>query len=354
MKRLTMLAGLDACSSYGAVAIAFARGIESLTGAKVVIRASSITERFGATIPEDIRARIVHGVQPGDGELLIHPPNFVPTPGKRVAFFTMNESTRLNPLSVHLLNKAAVVIVPSQFCAVTFSASGVNVPIRVVPLGIDPDIYRWRPLSTGDEVVFGAAGSMAGGESRKGLDDVVRAFLKAFPRSDGHKVRLKIKCHPDRDTEQWMGDRRIDVTLGHLSDVALADWYASLTCFVSASKGEGFGLMPLQSLAVGRPLISARFGGVGEFFNSDLGFVVSHKLSHAPPPYLGHWSEVDADDTICMMQLVRACHQTIPEIGSECATLVSRFTWKKSCMELNGVLREFEIMSTAEQTFHAR
>jgi len=351
MKRLTMLAALDACGGYGQTAIAFARGIEALAGAKVSIRASSVNERW-AKIPEDIRERIVSGPQPGEWELLIHHPNFVPTPGKKTAYVTMNESTRLNPLSVHLLNQAAVVIVPSEFCAVTFSASGVTAPIRVVPLGFDPKIYRWRPMPDGGGVVFGTAGSVAGGESRKGLGEVVTAFRKAFPLDKGLKVRLKIKCHPDRETDVWTDDDRIELTAEHLSDTALAEWYASLTCFVSVSKGEGFGLMPLQAMACGRPVISPKFGGVSEYFKEDRGYVMPHTLVAAPPPYCGHWCHVKETDLIAEMGMFYAFYATSGDGKSE-AMAAAKFTWQSSCEKLVAVLDEFGALADAPQEFHA-
>lgn len=339
---ITLLAGIDDFQSYGQVATAFTRGLVS-AGVDVKIRASSLQERFGAVVPEDIRQRIVKGVQAGPWELLIHPPHFVPTPGKRTAYVTMNESTRLNPVSVHLLNKAAVVIVPSQFCANTFSACGVNSPIRVVPLGIDPEIFHWRPFPTRG-VVFGAAGRLAGSDFRKNLDGVAQAFLKAFPIGKHPNVWLKIKCHPDCPVYDWM-ESRVEVTAAHLSAEKLADWYASLTCFVSASKGEGFGLMQLQAMATGRPLISTEFGGVTEFFDFERGFVLPHTLMPAAPPYLGHWAQIEQADLMEQMQMVYAFQGVVPDIGRDAASAVRVFTWQSATDKLLAVLREFGALS---------
>lgn len=353
MKRLTLLAALDVHSGYGRTAIAFARGIESLTGARVSIRASSVNERW-TKIPDGIHERIVRGPQSGEWELLVHHPNFVPTPGKKTAYFSMNESTRLSPLSVHLLNKAAVVIAPSEFCAVTFSASGVTSPIRVVPLGVDRTLYGWRPKPGGDAVIFGAAGSMAGGDARKGLDEVVAAFQKAFPRSGDFKVRLKIKCHPDRQTADWadLMDDRIEVTAAHFGEAELRDWYASLHCFVSVSKGEGFGMMPLEAMACGRPVISPKFGGVTEYFNEDRGYVVPHTLVPAPPPYCGHWCSVKESDLIAEMALFYA-FQKVHGDGKREAMAISEFSWDRTCEKLVAVLEEFGALADEPEEFYA-
>lgn len=351
MKRLTLLAALDASTGYGQTALAFVRGIEALTGARVVIRAVSVTERLGAKLPDDIKARIVRGPQSGDWELLLHHPMFVPTPGKKTAYYSMNESTKLNPMSVHLLNQAVVVIVPSEFCAVTFSASGVTAPIRVVPLGFDPSVYHWRPMPNGGDLVFGAAGGLAGGRARKGLGDVVSAFQKAFPR-EKFKVRLKIKCHPEQESDEWTEDDRIEVTTAHLSDAQLAEWYSSLHAFVSVSKGEGFGLMSLQAMACGRPVLSPKFGGVAEFLSGASRCAIPHTLVPAPPPYHGHWCQVKESDLIAHLQLFHFFQKTLGDGRAEAVT-AAEFTWLRSCERLVAVLEEFGALAEIEPEFHA-
>src|SRR5574343_2099652 len=75
-------------------------------------------------------------------ELVLHPPNLQPSPNKKVAYFSMWESTKLPPGSAEVLNQAEVVIVPSKWCETCFSASGVRSPIRVAQLGIYTDIFK--------------------------------------------------------------------------------------------------------------------------------------------------------------------------------------------------------------------
>ena len=58
--------------------------------------------------------------------------------------YTMWESSRLPADWPARLNKMRAVIVPTRFCARVFRESGVEVPIEVVPLGIDPDIYHFH------------------------------------------------------------------------------------------------------------------------------------------------------------------------------------------------------------------
>jgi len=340
MKRLTFVAGINAYTGYGMHAIQIARDVERLAGAYVGVRAVSRSEAFGAVIPDDIKCRFVNGVQPEDWELLLHPPNFVPTPGKRTVYFTMHETTKLPPMGLQMLNKADVVVVPCHFNADTFSACGVTPPIRVVPLGIKPEIFRWHPFGSGD-IIFGAAGRMAHGGVRKGLRDVIAAFKKAFPRRT-IGVRLNIKCYPDCGIEPE-DDPRIHITAAHLSERQLAEWFSALTAFVSVARGEGWGLMQQQAMAIGRPLISPRWAGVAEFFDHRFGVVLPHKLEPAQAAYegQGHWAETSMDDLVSAMRWVRANHGAMPEIGAAAAAHAGQFTWERSNQQLVNVLREF-------------
>lgn len=340
MKRLTLLADINGFSGYGQHAIQIVRDIERITGAYVSIRAASRCEAFGATIPDDIKKRLVTGPQPEDWELLLHPPNFVPTPGKKTAYFSMHETTKLPPMGPHLLNQAEVVIVPCQFNADTFSACGVVRPIRVVPLGIKSEVFHWRPPADGP-FTFGAAGRMAHGGIRKGLTDVIAMFLKAFPKKN-RDVRLKVKCYPDCGIGAHVDDR-VEIVPAHLTEPALADWFASLSCFVSLARGEGWGLMQQQAMATGRPLISPRFAGVAEFFDERCGVVLPHRLEPAKMAYAGqgHWAEVDQDDVISALRWVYANRGAMAELGAEAAARAKRFTWEASNQRLVQVLQEF-------------
>lgn len=150
-------------------------------GYTVRVRPTELEEKF-AKIPMGIKRRFVDSAQPEDWELMLHPPNFPPTPGKRTVYFTMWEASRLPSQWVEWLNEAECIIVPCQWNAVCFSASGVERPIRVIPLGVKSDIFRFREMTMEGPCVFGTAGRMNGGGERKGLNEAIELFQAAFPK----------------------------------------------------------------------------------------------------------------------------------------------------------------------------
>ncbi len=71
-----------------------------------------------------------------------------------------------------------------------------------------------------------------------------------------------MKITPRSPMVNTYGDSRIEVINTGLPPAVLADWYRSLSCYVNASYGEGFGLHLLEAMGCGVPLISTRFSAL--------------------------------------------------------------------------------------------
>ena len=252
-------------------------------GYDVLVRPMEFDDRFGLNGSGD-PSRFVYGAQAGAWELLLHPPNCAPTRLKKTLYFTMWEATQLPEKWVGYLNQAECVVVPCQWNARHFRESGVVKPIEILPLGIKEDIFAFRPMDLNGPCVFGAAAKVRGGGERKGLNEMVELFRQAFP--DNRDVRLKVKCFPDCGLAP-ANDPRVEITAAYLTEQELAAWYGSLTCFVSLSRSEGWGLMPHQAMAVGRPCIAMCYSGQAEYLRHDNAYCVSYREVPAAYNYAG-------------------------------------------------------------------
>lgn len=216
--------------------------------------------------------------------------------GQRAACLTMWETDRPPALFGRLLPFFDKVLVPSTFCADLFA--GMSREVGVVPLGVDRDV--WRP----GKVPSGPFTFITGGSSwpRKGIQQVMDAFVAAgLP-----DARLLVKL-PDYVAEM---PERIKVPDGvtiiqkRLSvddEVAL---YQSADCFVSGSRGEGFGMIPLQNVAVGNIVIAPGHTGHGDF--ADL-FDYNLSWTKQPAelknwPDTGNWFVPDFDEMVDAMR----------------------------------------------------
>jgi glycosyltransferase involved in cell wall biosynthesis len=302
-----------------------------------------------------------------DARLAIAPPHLLRRyrPDARTVAFTMWDTDTLPADGVKQLNRCGLVIVPSRWGANCFWANGVTVPIAVVPLGYDPKVFQRTedrgqrsevrrqkaegrrqkagslssdlcPL-TSDLCTFGTAGALDEGGLRKNVQRVIDLFRRAFPSEPD--ARLRVKITPNSPRVDTRGDSRVEVIDRHLAPAELADWYRSLSAYVNASAGEGFGLHLLEAMACGVPLISSTFGGVGAFFDPRVGYEVGYRRVGAwNSVYRGTWSDPDDGDLIDRMHRVYDAPEEAQRFGVAAAKRALQFRWEDTIRKLVIVL----------------
>lgn len=346
MKQKIVFCGvINMHTGYGQHSAKIVSGLEK--DYDVYIRAIEISQSVGkqkTPVPGTILRHLVHREQQEPWELLLYPPKRCPTHRKKTAYFTMWESTRLSRQAVEMVNRAEVVIVPCQWNKLSFIASGINKPIRLVPLGIDTNFFRYIEPKPSERFVFGCAGRIAHGDKRKGLKDVVAAFKAAFPPKIKDVV-LSVKGFQDCPIEGGE-DKRIELNEKYFEPKEYVNWLSTLDCFVSAARSEGWGWHQQEAMAVGRPLIACRYGGLAEFFNSSGGICLSYSEEPAEEVWegLGDWARPNFDYMVESMRWMYQNRQTAAIMGKNASRLATKFSNEYAHTELEKVLKEFGVV----------
>jgi glycosyltransferase involved in cell wall biosynthesis len=266
---------------------------------------------------------------------------------------TMWEPDRLPPEHVARLNRRPLVIVPTDWQRRTFRASGVRARLEVCPLGIDPAIYRVRPLPEGGPFVVLTGGRVSHGGTRKGHGLIAEAFALAFPGRDD--VRLRVKVWPDcRREPEWREptDPRVIVDDAPLDDPGMADWYGSGHVFASGSAGEGWGLMHHQAMATGRPVVGTSYGATAAMVGRGRGWAVPHRMVPAPggDPYhgAGRWALMRVEDVARALVEAERDRAELGRRARRAAEWAHRHTWARSGERLRGLLRSAGLETPAE------
>lgn len=337
LPRLTMVCGLNAHIGYGAHAFRIVRDFEAM-GIDVNIRPINQVCLYGSSIPPWVQQRIVHREQQEDWELLLTAPHECPTPGKKVAYFTMWESSRISQRSVDMINMAVCLIVPCQWNRVGFQESGVTIPIHVVPLGVDIPPFEMIDHGPTESCVFGVAGQLANGRTRKGVYQTIECFTKEFRTEKD--VRLRVKVMPGEIGQ--FTDSRIQVIGGFMDEIEWAEWYRSLTALVAPSKGEGWGLIVHEAMSVGRPVLCPLYGGLAEFVTSECGYPIDFVEGPAGDHCkdLGVWCEPKDESVMLQMRKVYNNRKAAQLKGRYASHQARAFTWRKANEDLMNVLKE--------------
>lgn len=342
MRRLTLRSQLDCHSGYGVAVCEFFKWMTN-RDIFVSLRPTGIDEQYGASIPKEMRAQIVHTRQPEEFELLIYPPTLPGTPERKTVILSMWEATEIPAPNVHLMNRCVAVITPCNWCKESFEKSGVTKPVVVVPLGMDDKIFTPIPLLEGGPTVFGIAGRVAHCAKRKGIQEAIDLFLATFKGFED--VRLHVKIHPD-DKIKPINDKRVKIFRDVMEGYQLSHWLHGLTAYMTLSRAEGYGLWPLQSLACGRPVIGCKYSGQADFMTDENSFIIPHKevscdgVGDSNVAYEGMWAQPDMKAAAKIMLAIHRNRKLAIEKSLVCATSVAHLTWEKCTDRLIKVLTE--------------
>lgn len=298
--------------------------------------------------PQEVLDRIVPVERIGSESVLIYGLVIVPKEivyFNGMSYFTMWETTRVQKIAVDRCNNCRVVIVPGGWNATVLSACGVYSPIRIVPLGTDVDVFKptWLPCLSSNVFQFCSGARYGGGGIRKRSDLVVQAFKMAFPTEPD--VRLSMKAFVDCPI-QPDPDPRITVNKTFWTRPKMAEWYQSSDVFVSASACEGWGLHQHEAMCCGRPVISANFGGVTEFWNDTNGYPVRYNLRAAEGVYEGKgcYADIDVNSLAAQMRLAYSDRSLLEQKSHLSAQSARRFTIQHCVDRFIEVMREFSYL----------
>jgi len=230
---------------------------------------------------------------------------FAGVKGPRRVGWSMLEVTGLPKEWVDGCNSMDEVWVPASFNMETFRASGVTVPMRVMPLGVDidyfnPGITGFRPTNR-----YTFLSVFEWGE-RKAPEVLLRAFAEEFKGAEDVVLLLAVyNRDPTIDVQREVARLGLPASAPivlmvnpEFTDYQMGSLYRSADCFVLPSRGEGWGMPVLEAMACGLPAIATNWSGPADFLHDGIGYPLAVsamvKAEARCPYYAGlEWAEPD-------------------------------------------------------------
>lgn len=279
----------------------------------------------------------------------LHPANFEPISGKFNILLTMYEAWPVPPEFERGFGEADHVITPSKFCLDLFAPAlkAARRKCSVVPLGFDPKVWTYQlrrpPREDGLRGPFTFLHCGAP-NARKGGIRLANAWkLAGFAQCEDLQLYLKTTDENGPGKVVQLGNTIFDSR--KLSRPELVKLFHEAHCAVLPSTGEGWGLLMMEGLATGIPLITTKYGGQLDFLDESVCSFVTHTFDMTTD-MLG-WKHREAHADVgslgrAMLGVLKDYPRALKKAARGALRMHSEFTWAHAGQKLKGVLEELE------------
>jgi glycosyltransferase involved in cell wall biosynthesis len=281
--------------------------------------------------------------------------NLVPSVPKDVfkVGYSVWETSKLHHDWPGYINEGAdAVFVGSEWSIDVYKESGVTLPIKCLPHGIDPtefdevDPYEVKGVKPSAFKFY----NVFQFTERKNPMSLITSYWHAF--QEGEDVALILKTYrmnyedSEKEAVRETIKRLIDVApmtnrppIYLVSDMLLRNQVLGLhkygDCLVSLDRGEGFGLAGFEAGAAGKPIIVTNWGGATEYAKDDNSYPVNYTLTPVrgmpwSPWYRAEqlWAEPDCAHAIELMRHVYNNREEAADKGKALQEYIfTNFNW---------------------------
>ena len=240
---------------------------------------------------------------------------------------------------VESLSSVDFVLAPTRHIESVVASAAPDVPIIhypqsvTIPDGVVANRSRWG-LGP-DETVFLTSFDALSDVERKNPLASINAFRSAFPEDPGARLIVRIKnaeVDPryapalERVRAAMLGDPRISLVTDALAHSDALELYASVDVLVSLHRAEGLGLILMESMRLGTPVIATGWSGNMDFMTQSNSALVGYHLVPAvgtsdyyQPEYMGQgaqWAEPNLDEAAAWMRRLRDDPHLLRDMGA--------------------------------------
>lgn len=255
----------------------------------------------------------------------------------------------IQPLNQYCQN----ILVPSKHNYSLFEESGIDPDkLRILPYGYDAAKAEkfYQNDSTNSEKI--QLVTIATPHHRKGLDLVEN--LAPLQRNKSTAWKIHSFYEPENDDSHYWEDEKIlnrlqqkgfDVTIGTRTDREILSLLSSSDLCVQPSRSEGFGLVILESMAVGTPVVTSNWGGHLDFKGPGM-ITIKGRLREAKNCQYAQKNpraQVFEPDLKELREKLRELinqRDSLIKLGKQARNTVQNWSWEDSANELLSLIKQ--------------
>lgn len=255
------------------------------------------------------------------------------------------ESLRSEERELALKNiaKCDILICPSEYSSRAYYESPLDLPIRIVPLGYNPEQYFFTNRDWNGQLRVLLAGAA---QIRKGSDLGIMGFIRAFGKSDRFHLTVwsSVKT-PMREELKTEYGRIPNITFDDTNYDNPMEIYSKHHILLHPHLSEGFGIIPIEAMATGMCVLLSRVSSPMEYFSNKVGYWIEMSEDYVPIRHClndtnGFW-RVPSVDSISERLKDISKHREDAQTKALLATpWAKKYTWEQTARKLLQAIRE--------------
>lgn len=256
--------------------------------------------------------------------------------------FPIFELDTFNDLEKHHLNSCDELMVCSQWAKRVVEDQCPPFSAKVVPLGVDSDIFKLAQSRNDGKVVFFNCGKW---EIRKGHDVLIQAFRKIA--EEYNNIELWMMCsnpfNSKEENNKWhelYNHPKVKLIPRMETQQEVYNIMSQVDCGVFPSRGEGWNLELLEMMAAGKHVIATNYSAHTEFCSQDNAKLIP--IKDTEPAFdnkwffgQGNWAKIDDEEVDLLAQEMSLFAETYKgEQNINGIETAKKFSWQNTAKEI--------------------
>jgi len=231
-------------------------------------------------------------------------------------------------------NKMDYMITPSEFSKINMINCGITVPIFVFPHGFDQNLFQPKKRFMKTPFIFTQIGEIT---KRKGSIITIEAFKELYKNNKDFLLVMRANNHM-----AWLDNEIVNKLTKDIENIKIIfkdegqdeiiNYYNSSNCILYPSASDWYGLIPLESIASGCPVIATKTNGYWDYLNKMIeGISFSmEEIGENHPYLLGKWAIANKDDLKNRMIKIYKNYDFFAESAYNNSKIIrEEFSWEK-------------------------